>query len=204
MLKLLIVDKRMLLAEALRDRLRTSLNAHVEFCDSAHEVAELLEQRGPFDLILIGCTKPGAIEIEFVESLSTAADTQIAILCDRMPNRVLQKLLNMRVSGFVKTTMRMGQLEQALRVIADGEIYIPPEYVRERLLTQDAGYPYSLTEREYQILTLLAQGDTNSSIATELDISIPIVKADARSICIKLGTKNRTQAALKAITEGLV
>lgn len=62
----------------------------------------------------------------------------------------------------------------------------------------------SFTRRELQILELLAQGKPNKQIASELGIAEQTVKNQLRMIFLKLGVTNRTQAAVKAIKEGLI
>jgi DNA-binding NarL/FixJ family response regulator len=98
------------------------------------------------------------------------------------------------------------ELFQAIRVVHDGGSLLQP-VVAARLLRQVSGgpsLPEPLTERELEVLGLLAKGRQNKEIANELFISERTVKFHVSAILAKLGVGNRTEAVSKAAQLGLV
>jgi DNA-binding NarL/FixJ family response regulator len=105
-----------------------------------------------------------------------------------------------------------GQLLQVFNVIFEGTIWLAPSIARKVLiaLSEKPEVPASsnttgeLRPRELEVLKLISQGRSNKEIAQELNISVPTVKANVSSLIQKLSVSDRTQAAIKAIQDGLV
>ena len=99
---------------------------------------------------------------------------------------------------------------RAIRSVANGESLFSPEIARRmmqffsRLPSQTPAEVFpELTEREREILTMIAQGDTNTDIADKLVISLKTVRNHVSNIFNKLQVADRTQAALRARQAGL-
>jgi DNA-binding NarL/FixJ family response regulator len=93
------------------------------------------------------------------------------------------------------------QLLDCIRAVHAGDTYVPPD-VAAKLAAQAAGE--RLTDRELEILTLMAVGDTNKMIARKLDIGEGTVKTHVKSVLSKLGANSRTEAAAVAARRGLI
>lgn len=109
--------------------------------------------------------------------------------------------------GYLAKTSSQEDFLAAIRHVARGDAWLPPHLTR-KLLTHLKARPApkiseSLTERESQVLRLLAQGRSNRKIARELSISEPTVRSHVSHILGKLGVSNRVEAALHAHRAGL-
>jgi DNA-binding NarL/FixJ family response regulator len=93
------------------------------------------------------------------------------------------------------------QLLDCIRAVHAGDTYVPPD-VAAKLAAQAAGE--RLTDRELEILTLMAVGGTNKMIARKLDIGEGTVKTHVKSVLSKLGANSRTEAAAVAARRGLI
>jgi NarL family two-component system response regulator LiaR len=127
----------------------------------------------------------------------TGADTEIDVL----------KTIEAGALGFLAKTSRREDLLDAIRHVARGEAWLPPKLTRQ-LLTHlkprpAAAVPDPLTDRESEVLALLARGRSNRSIAQELSISDVTVRTHVSHILDKLGVSNRVEAALYALRSGL-
>jgi two-component system, NarL family, response regulator LiaR len=107
--------------------------------------------------------------------------------------------------GYLLKTTDADELCRAIRAAADGQVQLAPEaaarLMREVRLPES---PEALTERETDVLHLIAQGHSNKEIARTLQVGERTVKSHVSSILGKLGLASRTQAALYAVRAGLV
>jgi len=96
-------------------------------------------------------------------------------------------------------------LRRAIKAAADGQVHLAPG-AAARLMREVRApeHPEDLTERETEVLKLLARGRANKQIAGSLFISEKTVKAHVSSILMKRGVRSRTQAALHAVQTGFV
>jgi DNA-binding NarL/FixJ family response regulator len=127
-------------------------------------------------------------------------------------NEIIQAL-EAGADGYVLKEVSPEELIHAIRVIGDGEAYLQPA-VTKRLLERMRGSSHAraealpqiepLTNRERQVLQLMATSATNRDIAAELNISEETVRSHTKNILSKLGQPNRTQAVLHALRRGLV
>jgi DNA-binding NarL/FixJ family response regulator len=117
-------------------------------------------------------------------------------------------------SGFLLKDAPVEELVRAVRTVAAGDAQLSPA-VTKRLLdqvarrlpaavTREAGLPEALTDREQQVLRLLAIGMSNAEIASALVVSEPTVKTHVSSVLQKLGLRDRVQAVIYAYENGLV
>lgn len=117
-------------------------------------------------------------------------------------------LLQAGATGFISRDASVGDLARAVIAAGRGEIVLPPEIAIQSLMALAQSQPANparsepLTERESEVLTLLAQGHTNKDIAQALFLSVRTVEAHLRSIFAKLAVNSRTEALLWAIQHG--
>lgn len=108
--------------------------------------------------------------------------------------------------GYVAKTSERQDFLAAIRRVAQGEPWLPPRLTRKllaHLRPAPGGSPEPLTERETQVLRLLARGKTNLQIAQELNVAEVTVRTHVSHILGKLGANNRVQATLYALRAGL-
>ena len=106
--------------------------------------------------------------------------------------------------GYLLKDTDAEELRQAIKAAAQGRVYLGPEAAAALCARCVPESPEDLTERETEVLELLARGKANKQIAASLFVSETTVKSHVSSILIKLGVHSRTQAALHAVRTGLV
>jgi DNA-binding NarL/FixJ family response regulator len=111
------------------------------------------------------------------------------------------------VSGFLSKSRSLGEVTSAVRAAAAGEAVISPEMLARllpRLRATGGVGPATLTEREREILGLIAQGLTNAAIAEQLVVSVNTVRNHVANLLAKLGARSKLEGLSIAIREGLL
>jgi NarL family two-component system response regulator LiaR len=136
------------------------------------------------------------------------ADVGVLFLVRSYELAEILPLLGAGASGCVSRDATVGDLAGAIIAAGRGEIVLPPVVAARALAALARGEPVGagpsepLSERESEVLRLLARGLTNKDIAQTLFLSVRTVEAHLRSIFAKLGVRSRTEAALWAIEHG--
>ncbi len=107
--------------------------------------------------------------------------------------------------GYLLKNTEADELARAIKAAAAGQVQLSPQ-AAARLMREvrTPASPETLTEREREVLLLLARGQSNKEIAHSLQIGEKTVKTHVSNILAKLGVPSRTQAALYAVRAGLV
>ncbi|TXS21364.1 DNA-binding response regulator [Streptomyces sp. ms191] len=183
----------------------------VDGADAVAKVAELAP-----DVVLMDIRMPGTGGIEATRVLTTAAGStvKVLVLTTFDLDEYVYEALRAGASGFLLKDASADELAEAVRVVARGDALLAPDLTK-RLITEFSrlsATPRSplkdrvgvLTERETEVLTLVAQGLSNAEIATCLVVAEQTVKTHVSRILVKLGLRDRTQAAVFAFDTGLV
>jgi two-component system NarL family response regulator len=133
-------------------------------------------------------------------------DLPVVMLSTYDADEYVQAAMDGGARGYVLKEATTHQLREAIKTALRGVgVYLHPSVAQRVLHRQTAASRYEeLSRREIQVLQLVAVGQTNEDIAGELFITEKTVKSHLSSIFRKLGVSNRTQAAMKAIKEGVV
>jgi DNA-binding NarL/FixJ family response regulator len=213
--RVLLCDDQALVRKGFRMILeaRDDLRVVGEARDGAAAV-ELARTSRP-DVILMDVRMPGMDGVEATRRLVEAETTaRILILTTFDLDEYVFQALRAGASGFLLKDVEPVQLVDAIRVVARGEALLAPTVTR-RLLdrfahtlpdpTRSAPPRLSeLTEREVEVLTLLAGGLSNAELAERLVVSETTIKTHVSSILGKLGLRDRVQAVVLAYQAGLV
>lgn len=150
-----------------------------------------------------------AIQADLVDQLHTAAPNYgLLFLVESYDLAEIVELLRTGATGFISRDSTVGDLSRAIIAAGRGEIILPPELATQALVALARGEreleepEVSLTEREQEVLNLLAKGQTNKDIAQSLILSVRTVEAHLHNIYGKLGVSSRTEAALWAVNHG--
>jgi len=210
-ISLLLVDKSQLFREGLRRILADSTFLVDMEASSLHEAAQELGTR-KLDLVLFDFDSAGTDMRGQIEKLREARPgIYFVILTERACITDLASGLGARVDGYLLKDMSVEALRQSLSLIMMGQKIFPGDLthllVNERIVADsrptDLGENGSITPREKQILSGLLNGLSNKSIAKSLGVAEATVKALLKSVLRKIGMRNRTQAAVWALTHGI-
>jgi DNA-binding NarL/FixJ family response regulator len=164
------------------------------------------------DVVLMDVRMP---ELDGIEAtariIREKPDTRVLILTTFDLDEYVARALRAGASGFLLKDVRPAQLVEAIRVVAGGDALLAPTITR-RLLDRfaaslDAGPSpdlAGLTERELEILRLVAEGLSNAEIADRLFLGESTVKTHVSAVLRKLGVRDRVQAVIAAYDAGLV
>jgi len=200
----LTVDDHPLIRAALREVI--SLTAQqIELLEAADppEGLALLEGRPDTDLVLLDLNFGAYNGLAFIERFRAAAPaTPLLVYTMHEDAATLRQALARGAVGIVPKTHSAKLLQKAIELVMDGGVYVPVELARQ-LASPDAdnGPPAALpamSEQQWKILKLLAQGLPNKAIANDLGIASSTVKNQLTLVFEKLGVSNRTQAAIAA------
>jgi len=182
-------------------------NTEVVECGDATQAVGLAGS-GEFDLVLLDVRlgeKDGIWAL--TEIRASHPDLPVLMISTYADPNAVQSALDLGANGFILKEATKAQLTEAVEIARSGRgLYLHPaaaEALRHRR-PSSAGPFESLSDREVEVLKLVAAGRTNSEIGAELYLSEKTVKARLTSVLRKLGVTNRTQAAAMAMREGLV
>ena len=162
------------------------------------------------DLIICDLVMPGASPVGGVTRLAAAApSTPILIVTGNEDDEVLLALLAAGVAGFAPKTAKSAVIDAAIRLVLAGGRYLPPRLLALAAPGNDPGVvPLAtrprLTERQTDVVRLIAAGLSNKEIARELDLSPATIKAHLAAAMAGLGANNRAEAAIRARAIGAI
>jgi DNA-binding NarL/FixJ family response regulator len=177
------------------------------------QALELARRRRP-DVILMDVRMPRLDGVEATRRLvEEGSEARILILTTFDLDEYVYEALRAGASGFLLKDLQPAQLVEAIRVVARGEALLAPTVTRRLLDRFAQGLPgapgepppelSSLTERELEVLGLLASGLSNAELAERLFLSETTVKTHVSSILRKLGLRDRVQAVVLAYQAGV-
>lgn len=204
-MKILLADDHDLLRDTIKSFLEVDGAFAVMTAADLGQAIELLANEPGFDLVLLDYSMPGMNGFDGLErALATAPGTPVALISGTAPPRIAQQALDRGASGFLPKTLPAKSLANAIRLMADGERYVPIDIAMAAIAGEDSAPGAAiLTLRERQVLVGLCEGKANKEIARDLDLREPTIKLHVKAICRKLDARNRTHAALLARNLGL-
>ncbi len=208
-MKFLVVDDHALVREGLRHVLE-SLDDRVTILEAqnATEAFALVDQHADLDLVLLDLRLPGVDGYAAMQELHRRHNTlPVVILSSSEDTPSVVAALKMHAVGFIPKSFPREVMLQALRLVLAGGVYIPPQALGFAELdgpgassnreSKSIDKPV-LTDRQAEVLRLIAQGKPNKIIASELNISEATVKAHVTDVMRALKVTNRAQAAVAA------
>ncbi|WP_330174494.1 response regulator transcription factor [Streptomyces sp. NBC_01498] len=214
-IRVLIVDDQVMV----REGFSVLLNAmpDIEVVGEAVNGREAVTQVAALapDVVLMDIRMPELNGIDATREIVAAdADAKVLVLTTFDLDEYVYQALRAGASGFLLKDASARQLADGVRVVASGEALLAPTVTR-RLITEfsklaEAPRPPALaqmgelTERETEVLVLIAQGLSNAEIASHLVVAESTIKTHVSRILVKLGLRDRTQAAVFAYEARLV
>ena len=205
-LRLLLVDDH----AVVRVGLRTLLNDEpdMEVIGEAGTVADairLCSQLGP-DVVLLDVRLPDGSGIDACRAIRRRSDSQVLMLTSYADDELVVEAITSGAAGYVLKQISIEELLRAIRAVGAGDAVLDPQitirvlrHVRQLERSSSASAFRDLSEREMQVLALVAEGKSNAEIAEKLHLSPTTVRNHVSTILSKLGLSNRIEAAIYAV-----
>lgn len=213
MIRVCLVDDQTLVRQGVRSLLELSADIRVVAeASDGRQALETIPQVRP-DVVLMDLRMPVMSGIEAMQRLTAAGQLPPTIILTTFDDDELVLAgLKAGARGFLLKDVSLEQLVEAIHTVAGGGSLVQPG-VTQRLLTEveslrndfvSLDRPDPLTERETEILRLMAGGYSNREIADSLGVAEGTIKNHVSNVLSKLGVRDRTRAVLKALELKLV
>lgn len=207
-IKILLADDHAVVREGLRALIDSEPEMTVIGEAADGEVAIMQARDLQPDVILMDLEMPRKSGLEAIEAIKqTQPEARILVLTSYAEDKKVFRAVKIGALGYLLKDSSPQELLRAIRQVHRGETSLHPTIARK--LVQELSRPSDLppadeqlTEREVDVLKLVAKGMSNQEIAEKLVVSEPTVRAHVSNILSKLHLANRTQAALYALREG--
>jgi two-component system, NarL family, response regulator NreC len=203
-IRIVLADDHGVVRSALRMLLdaEDDLQVVAEAGDVASTVTYLRGHRP--DILILDLNMPGGPSLRAVpEMLEASPDTGIVVLTMQSDPVFAREAMQAGVRGYILKDAADSELVKAVRMAAEGGIYLQPE-LGARVAAEQPGPPDDLSEREFEILRLIALGHTNGEIADELYLSVRTVESHRSHIQQKLRMNKRSELVRYALERNLL
>jgi two-component system, NarL family, response regulator NreC len=157
------------------------------------------------DVLVLDLNMPGGSSLEAIPAIrEEAPDTQVVVLTMQEEPAFARQALASGAAGYVLKEAADSELVEAVRRAAMGEIYLNPTLGARIAREPPPGPPDDLSEREVEVLRLIALGHTNTEIARQLYLSVRTVETHRAHIQQKLRVSSRAELVRYALQRGLV
>ena len=213
MIKVMLVDDQNLVRKGVRSLLELSEEIEViaEAADGAEAIRTIPENQP--DVVLLDMRMPGLSGLDVLKELSRADKLPPTIILTTFDDHELVLAgIKAGARGYLLKDVSLAELVNAVKTVAEGGSIVKPA-VTQRLLKglenlqtdfYSLDQPDPLTERETEILRLMAGGYSNKEIANSLGVAEGTVKNHVSNILSKMGVRDRTRAVLKAFELGQI
>lgn len=210
-IKVLLADDKEIFREGLAKLLEEQEQIEVvSQCSNGKQTVKKVQETEP-DVVLMDSNISECDSSKATQQINESfPKVKVAMLTDSENEQQLFSAMEAGATGYLLKDMKVGDLVKSIDLIANGEVVVSPplagKLVRKVTSTKakEPEVDGNLSERETEILKLLAKGATNKEIAEALFIAENTTKVHLKNILEKLQLRNRQQAAAYAVQEGLV
>ena len=180
--------------------------------EDGRETLKKTEDLSP-DVVLMDIAMPGLNGLEATKEIKRKyAKVKVLILTMYENEQYVSEMLRVGASGYILKTAAATDLISGIRAVHQGDVYLYPSIARKLVEEYLEGVKEgrerksydSLTQREKEILQLIAEGKTNKEIATMLFISLPTVRSHRAHLMEKINVHDRSELVRYAIRKGLI
>lgn len=208
-MKILIADDHALFRDGLAMRLE-EINPDIVLHQAAtfSQALKILDKEADINLIIADLDMPDMKWEDGIRELkSKSPNSSLVVISASEDIRNIRKILATGIKGYIPKRSDPKIMHNALKLILDGGTYIPPALIETSSENRLNGYKNSsktLTNRQSQVLDLIAQGKSNKQIAYEMGVSEATVKLHINALLRSLKVNNRTQAVVTAQKLGII
>jgi len=210
----LVVDDHPLVQRAIGETLEDlEPGCEVRCVGRLAEAMRALRETGPCDLVLFDLRLPDAAGVEGLAALRERhPDSPLVVLSADTDPPMIRRCLDLGAIGYILKTMSDEQIRSALRLVASGCPYVPPQVLASEQPVRVRPDPSTrssdprhlgLTDRQIDVLRLIMRGLPNKLICRHLALAEGTVKVHVSAVLRALGARNRTQAVIAASRIGL-
>ena len=213
MYSVLLVSSCQLVREAVRALIERHANFQVlgEAGDLEHTLRALRNLRP--DLVLLDLDPDYAAAVDTIKGIvKYYSDIRLIVLSTHLEGDVVESALRAGVRGFISKTGSSREMFEILKTVAQGEAYLSPQLATWLMEWVRSGKPprswsstlQGLTQREIQVLKLLAEGRVNKEIAAALNLGVETVRSHRKSLMNKLEIHNVADLTRFAASAGVI
>lgn len=194
-MKILLADDHDLVRDTLAAFLEIEPDLGVRTAANLSDAMDIVAQEGGFELVLLDYTMPGMDGLAGLSKMIGANKGKpVAILSGTADRTIAEQAIKLGAVGFVPKTLAAKSIVSAVKFMASGEVFAPFGFMHREEVDGNS----AITKRERDVLVGLTSGKSNKEIAIDLDLQEVTIKLHVKTLCRKLGAKNRTQAAMIA------
>ena len=208
-MKILIADDHALFRDGLAMRLE-EINPDITLhqAPSFSQALKILDKEPQINIIIADLDMPDMKWEDGIEQLKKKSpDSSLVVISASEDIRNIRKILATGIKGYIPKRSDPKIMHSALKLILDGGTYIPPALIEissDNNLSSSQNKGKMLTNRQSQVLDLIAQGKSNKQIAYEMGVSEATVKLHINALLRSLKVNNRTQAVVTAQKMGII
>ena len=210
-MRVLITDEQSLFRDGLSLRLQ-QINSDIAIIQAANlgDMYKILSKEKDLDFLILDIDLAELNIAEMLDKIkSSNPNTKIIAISSSEDIRNIKRILSFGVKGYIPKKLDSNVLSGALKLILDGGTYIPPIMLDNTIKSNIYNHSIpplkkNLTNRQSQVLDLIAQGKSNKQIAYDMGVSEATVKLHINALLRSLKVNNRTQAVITAQKMGLI
>lgn len=208
-MKILIADNHALFRDGLSLRLKEILpDAQIQQVSSYSQILKILAAEKDIDLLFLDVEMQDMPWQDALRQIrATAPNTKIAVISASEDSRTIRLILATGINGYISKRIEIKEFFNAVQFILEGGVYVPAIQNDNGFynnLSGKSGSIKTLTNRQSQVLDLIAQGKSNKQIAYDMGVSESTVKLHINALLRSLHVSNRTQAVITAQKMGII
>lgn len=210
-MKILVLDDQMLVADLISDYLKEDPRTSEIFSKyDANGVSDFIKINS-IDLVFLDLYMPNLIGFEILEELRKEFDDlKVVILSSHFQAKYIKKALNLKANGFLSKSINKSEIQKTLDSIEQNKVYLCPECYEELNLNSikednpKISLKALITERELEVLKLIADGLSSNLIGEKLFISKDTVETHKKNLYEKFGVKKVTLLVKMAVENEII
>jgi DNA-binding NarL/FixJ family response regulator len=208
--RVLIIDDHRLFSEVIRSTLESMGMDVIDAATTGSEGLDVARRERP-DVVLVDIGLPDESGLSVGKKiLDDLPDTKVVAVTSLIDPRAVAEAVRLGFRGYVTKDTPVNQFVSSIQAVLDGNVVMPKQLARQAAGDRSPEEQHAailikqLTERERQVLQLLAEGSSGVQIAARLSISPNTVRTHVQSILTKLQVHSRLEAAAFAVRHGLI